>query len=259
MRVLVTFAVEAEFAPWRASRTFQPRVLLPDHHSGGLNVQEARVGSNTVWAKLTGIGSAGIGSRILFSMLAKEAGADVFVSSGLAGALQKEHAIGEVIAPKRIGTFRDANGIQASPELLELAKDCGAKVVGALLSSDHIIQTGAEKQRLAKFADAVDMESNDLMFGFEGLAIPRITLRAISDESDEDIPIDFTECLTESGKIRPVPLTTQIVRHPFKIPALIRFGKRSKKAAENLAVFMDSFVSSLSHATLNRDLGVAAR
>src|SRR5215475_858376 len=117
MRVLVTFAVEAEFAPWLALRKFQQRKLIPDHYSGGLNVFEAENGANTIWVVLTGIGSLAAKNSFLLGICAKEAGVDVFVSSGLAGALKKEYSIGEVIVPERVGTLREANGLATNRDL----------------------------------------------------------------------------------------------------------------------------------------------
>ena len=258
MRILVTFAVEAEFAPWLASRKFQQRVLLPDHWSGGIKVYEAEIGPNRIWVLLTGMGSSAIKSKILLSMCAKEAGVEICVSSGLAGALKEELTVGEVIAPQRIGTTRDANGIPANHALLNLAIGRGARPVSVLLTSDHIVETGEEKKRLAFFADAVDMESNKLMEGFAYQGIPSVTLRAISDESDEDLPINFDQCLSPEGKVQPVPLLQRLLRRPSKIPALVRFGLRSKKAARSLTNFLDGFVASLTPEIIKTDVGVAA-
>jgi len=258
MRILVTFAVEAEFAPWLALRKFQQRTLVPDHYSGGLTVYEADNGTNKIWVVLTGMGSDAHKNSFSLGVCAKEAGVDIFVSSGLAGALKKEHLVGEVIAPERIGTLREANGLAANRELLAMAKERGAKIVDVLLTSDHIVQTSEEKNRLAFFGDAVDMESNMLMGQLDAQGIPCVTVRAISDASDEDLPIDFSEFLTSSGKVKAVPLLQRILRRPSKIPALVRFGTRSKKAAANLSGFLDSFVSVLSQEVIKTGSGVAA-
>src|SRR5262249_11487550 len=140
MRVLVTFAVEAEFAPWLALRKFQRRSLIPDHYSGGLTVYEAQNGANTIWVLLTGMGAHATKSSSMLEFSATAAGVDVFISSGLAGALKSEHVIGEVIAPERIETLGDASGVAANRKLLDIAKERGAKLVGVLLSSDHIVE-----------------------------------------------------------------------------------------------------------------------
>lgn len=258
MRVLVTFAVEAEFAPWLSLRKFTKRVLIPDHYEGGWIVYETESGPNTIWVALTGMGSRAKRDSFLLGFRAKEAGVEVFVSSGLAGSLRKEHVVGEVIVPERIGNLREANGIPASLDLIDFARQSGAKIVGALLTSDHIVETSEEKERLAFFGDAVDMESNSLMRELVGKGIPSVTLRAISDASDEDLPIDFSQCLSPEGRVKAIPLLQQVFSRPSKIPALVRFGTRSKKAATNLANFLDSFTAALKPEIIKADLGVAA-
>lgn len=257
MRVLVTFAVEAEFAPWLSLRKFTKRILNPDYEDGWV-VYETENGPNTIWVALTGMGSRSKRDSFLLGFHAKEAGVEVFVSSGLAGSLRKEHAVGEIIAPERIGNLREANGIPSNRELLDAARESGAKIIAALLTADHIVKTSEEKERLAFFGDAVDMESNSLMSALNGQGIPSVTVRAISDASDEDLPIDFDQCLSEEGKLNPVHLLQRLLRRPSKIPALVRFGVRSKKAAAKLASFLDSFTAALRPEIVKTTAGVAA-
>jgi nucleoside phosphorylase len=157
MRILVTFAVEAEFAPWAKLRPFRGIQVAAERRSGGLEVFEAGIADHTVWVYLTGIG------RRTFSPLAccaEQASADVVISSGLAGSLKREHRVGEVVAPRKIGTLQDGEGVPASRELLRLAKAHGAKLVETMLSADHIVESSEEKSRLAGLADVVDMESH---------------------------------------------------------------------------------------------------
>ena len=130
-------------------------------------------------------------------------------------------------------------------------------MVDALVTADHIVGAG-EKKLLGEFADAVDMESHRIMQEFASANLPAATIRAISDEPDEDLPIDFAECLTPEGKVKPLPLLRQLLRAPARIPQLIRFGARSKQAAAALARFLDSFVKDLSPQAI-KDSGVADR
>jgi nucleoside phosphorylase len=253
MRILVTFAIETEFAPWVALRKFEKRVLAAD-----LEVYEAECGGNTLWVFLTGMGPGFRPGFFQLGMFAAKAGVETVISSGLAGSLRKEHRIGEVIAPRHIATLRDAAGFSANAGLVRLSKEHGAKVVDTLVTADHIIETGEEKSRLARFADAVDMESNRVMQEFALANLPVATIRAISDESDEDLPIDFAECLTPEGKVKALPLLRQLLLSPSRVPHLVRFGVRSKRAAAALAEFLDSFVKTLTPQAIKSDLGVSA-
>ena len=54
MRILVTFAVEAEFAPWRKLRTLEPVNLQ------GLEMFRTHIGRATVDFLVTGMGMAGV-------------------------------------------------------------------------------------------------------------------------------------------------------------------------------------------------------
>lgn len=243
MRILVTFAVEAEFAPWRALRAFKKIRINSGHWSGGVEVQEVQIGACTVWVLLTGIG-------IKFSDFAvagclKGAGVNLVLSSGLAGSLNPEYGPEEIIVPKKVGTLKDASGLVLPTGPLTYAETRGAKVIETLLTSDHIIGTHEEKTRLAIFGEAVDMESFHIASMFNGEAVPVIVIRAISDSSEEDLPIDFTKCLTSEGRLRPGALARELLERPSRLPELIRFGRQSRNAARKLSSFLDGFVLAL--------------
>jgi adenosylhomocysteine nucleosidase len=249
MRVLVTFAVEAEFAPWRKLRVFQARKLNQSHWSGGTLVQEAEVGGHTVCIYLTGMGIKCFDSQAASN--AKAIGVDAVISSGLAGSLNPKYGPLTVVAPRRVGTLKDSTGLAVSKGLLELAGKKGATLVDGLLSSDRIIDSREEKSRLSQFADTVDMESFHVVQEFVSQQIPVAVIRAISDGIDEELPVDFEKCLTAEGSIKVVPLLKDLARQPGKIPALIRFGKQSKAAAEKLTRFLDEYIQSFKLGVLN--------
>ena len=98
MRVLVTFAVEAEFAAWRKLRTFN----LIDYQ--GLKLRRTAVGETEVTVLITGVGSesAAQAMDLMMRMADKDQYFDVCVSSGLAGALCDTLSVGDVIAPKEL-------------------------------------------------------------------------------------------------------------------------------------------------------------
>ena len=89
------------------------------------------------------------------------------------------------------------------------------------------------------------MESAIVMSHFVAATVPVITIRAISDSADEDLPIDFDGCLTPQGTIKPMSLVSAIVRRPGKLPNLVRFGRQSNQAAQKLASFLDNFIAAL--------------
>jgi nucleoside phosphorylase len=256
MKVLVTFAVDAEFAPWRALRAFKKTIINSNHWSGGTEVHESRIGDCTVWVFLTGIGIKWFDFDSASCL--KNAGVNVVLSSGLAGSLKAECAPEQIVVPKRVGNLRDANGVPMASALVLLGERRGARVLDTLLTADHIIGTAEEKNRLAIFGEAVDMESFHVASGFIDANVPVATIRAISDGSEQDLPVDFAKCLTSQGQVRAGALLRELFASPTKVPELVRFGRQSRSAAQKLASFLDGFVQALTPDMLNCERTEAA-
>ena len=243
MFVLVTFAVDAEFAPWRELRRFRKVKLNEKHWSGGADVYETQVGDCCVWVSLTGMGIKSFDFKSATCL--RSAGIDAIISSGLCGGLSTRYRVGQIIVPKRVGTLRDVAGLSTAASLADLAERQGATVVETLLTADHIIDSEAEKARLSQFADAVDMESFHIVHEFSLEAIPVTVIRAISDAANETLPLDFSKVLTPAGQVKVAPLVRELVSRPTRIPHLIQFAKQSREAAKNVANFLDVFLRAL--------------
>ena len=250
MKILVTFAIDAEFAPWRDLRRFRKTIINADHYSGGRDVYEAHMSSGDVWVIFTGIGIHSFDFEGACCFV--DAGLDAVISSGFAGALKDKLPVEQVIVPTKIGTLRDATGLAASPGLAQAARRRGARAIETLLTADHIIATQEEKSRLATFGDAVDMESFHVVSRFTEQKIPVAVVRAISDRFDEDLPVNFGRVLTPDGHVKPGALVCELLDHPTKIPSLVRFGQQSRNAAKSLAFFLDGFVGALTPQILNQ-------
>jgi adenosylhomocysteine nucleosidase len=175
---------------------------------------------------------------------------DLCISSGLAGALRQEYAAGDILSAKQVRSqvvHADAgtDTLECDDALVNLAQTCGAKIVGSFYTADHIITTSAEKGRLAALADAVDMESFDVIKEAYAWGTRPAAIRAVSDHSHEDLPLDFNLALTAKGDISVGRIVGQAVLHPKSVPGLLRFGKQSHKAAESLADFLDQYIPTL--------------
>lgn len=239
MRILVTFAVDAEFAPWRKRHAFVAFPIELEHRYFKESFFKARVGQSDVTVYLTGIGWTlpEYGLRKLFAD-----GPDVCVSSGLAGGLKGSLKKGDLVAVRFVSSLDGEGVIGANARLIEIAKECGAKVMEKCITSRQLLGQAQFKRAMGEFADIVDMESFKIMNILSGPKIPAVTIRAISDTVDEDLPLDFSRVLDQSGRILKRQLALQLARYPNQIPALIRFGKESQKAAERLADFLDRYV-----------------
>ncbi|HXN96671.1 MAG TPA: hypothetical protein VN879_19350 [Candidatus Acidoferrales bacterium] len=239
MRILVTFAVEAEFAPWRKLREFKKRTL-----ENGSSFKTT-FGDNDLEVLLTGIGHAACGVTLAKRTFLQEGKPDLVISSGLAGALKEGLRPGDLIVPLKARTLRNDANADSDLVFRERAIQQGALPIETLITVDRIVPTAEEKARLAFFGEAVDMESAIIMSHFAAAAVPGVTIRAVSDAADEDLPIDFDRCLTPQGAIKPMSLINAIVRRPSKLPNLVRFGRQSNQAAQRLASFLDDFIAAL--------------
>jgi nucleoside phosphorylase len=243
MFVLVTFAIDAEFAPWREIRRFRKIKLNEKHWSGGADVYETQVGDCCVWVSLTGMGSKSFDFKSAVCL--RSAGLDAIISSGLCGGLNTRYRVGQIVTPRRITTTQDATGLSTAASLSDLAERQGATIIETLFTADRIIDSEAEKARLSRFADAVDMESFHIVHEFSLEAAPVTVIRAISDAANETLPLDFSKVLTDTGQVRVGPLLKELALHPARIPHLTRFARQSREAAKNLANFLDVFLRAL--------------
>ena len=237
MKVLVTFAVDAEFAPWRKLRQFSRANLgeieaySSPLENGELVVLLTGVGGRRAWAEAT---------KVIW-----DGNVDVCISSGLAGALQAQHRPGDVLAAREVHATNWKKVIPSDTDLLQVASACGAKVADAFYSADHVLVHSSEKSELSAKADAVEMESGDIMLEAVAFGAKVIAIRAISDAVEEDMPVDFNRVTTESGDVSIAKIVAQAAAHPGSIPALIRFGRQSRNAAEKLAIVLDACIEKL--------------
>jgi adenosylhomocysteine nucleosidase len=253
MRILVTFAVEAEFAPWRKMRAFVSSTR------GNVEAYTIRLHDSELIVLLTGVGGRRAWAEA--SSIIWDGNVDVCVSSGLAGALRKQHRPGDVLAPREVHTTSWDKVIPTDKTLVELASKCGAKVVEAFYSADRVIVRSDEKFDLGeKKMDAVEMETGDILLEAVAFGARVVAIRGISDGADEALPLDFNRSVTEDGDVSVKRVLAQVVARPSSLPALIRFGLQSRRAAQNLALVLDKYVEALAQMPhLNVSEQVAAR
>jgi adenosylhomocysteine nucleosidase len=236
MRVLVTFAVDAEFTSWRKRRDFRCISKTP------IELHEAQLGRHTVRVLLTGIGWE-CARRATHTAMTDMF--DACISSGLAGGLKASYGASDVLLFREVGEVGGERNIKSSPWLLEESAKGGALIAAKLLTSKKLVVTADEKSRMGLFGDAVDMESFRVMAGAQGRGIPAVALRAISDTAGEDLPMDFTKYVSNDGQVRLASVIGRVVSSPRLIPAMIRFGARTRGVAEKLNEYLDSLILGL--------------
>jgi adenosylhomocysteine nucleosidase len=245
MRVLVTFAVDAEFAPWlRLHRDWT--VKDPVLHAYELCRKE-------IWlcVILTGMGCERGWDINAMSLWGSDF--DICISSGLAGALNPEVRCGDVVVAEAICDYKGQKPLICDRELTELAVRQGAKRVAAFYTNDRMLVTPGEKKQARQFGDVVEMESRTIVgtaaHGF-GWGARCAAIRGISDGAEESLPVDFNTMVTYSGDIDTRKLLRHALRNPRTLPGLISFGRRSHSAAKKLVDFLDEYVISLGKGTI---------
>lgn len=237
MKVLVTFAVEAEFAPWRKLR-------------GDWVVKDAVTHAYEFSARdlhvcviLTGIGCQRAWDVNAITLWNSDF--DVCISAGLAGSLRSEYGPGDVLVARGICDSKKQQALQCDGALTELAVQSGAKRVEAFYTSPRIVVTAGEKRALREFGEAVEMEGRRVV-GTAGQGLGWgarcVAIRAISDGAEEDLPLDFNRFLSHTGDVNIRKVIAELLRRPWILGGVIAFGRRSRAAAEKLACFLDQFV-----------------
>lgn len=246
MRVLVTFALDAEFAPWRKLRNFS------SIDYDGLQLWRSKAGNAEVTALLTGIGkeASARAMGLMMAMADEDKHFDLCISSGLAGALCETLKVGDIIAPEAlIAESRHADlptdELKVDRELRGLALKTGAMSANCLFTADRMLVKASQKSVCSSRAQLVDMESFEIVKEAMAWGARSLVVRGISDSAEEDLPIDFSLTLSKKNKISVGKVLLQLLKNPLALAALVRFGKQSQSAAERLAKFLDAYVQVL--------------
>lgn len=238
MKVLVTFAVEAEFAPWRKRRPFNRRVSRAPSYSS-VSFFSTIIDSVEVVVFITGIAlrKSDPGLRFLLDQ-----SIDVCLCAGLAGGLRPTLKAGEIVVPDATMESGSRSTRSCNQELVQIAAGMGATRVSRILTSKNVLGQVQSKRDAALLADAVDMESFDVVTMASEKWIPAAVVRAVSDTFNEELPLDFNRASNSRGEVSLARIALQLLANPRQISAAIAFGKQSTQAAANLANFLDRFI-----------------
>ena len=237
MRILVIFAVEAEFAPWRKQRNLRAIKI------GNISLDQAQIGRACVDFVVTGMGPENA-RRVADVVMTQPY--TLCIVSGFAGALRPDHAVGTILVAEAVQQIGGPKTLQCARRLVSAAGREGATQVRMLLASDHVVRTAEEKAQLAPFADAVDMESFAILSAAHGNGLPAVAIRVVSDTSGRDMPVFLDALVDDLGRVKIGGVIRKVVRHPVQLPALLRLGRDSRTAGQALAHFLEAFIKKLS-------------
>ena len=154
------------------------------------------------------------------------------ITAGFAGGLNPKLRCGTVVYDQDF----DAG---FGPELEEL---------GALPAKFHchkrVAITTAEKSELWRFtgADAVEMESSVIRAICREFRIPSATIRVISDDATQDLPLDFNALMTAEERINYPKLIWTVLSRPSRIPKLITFQQQTIAASRQLGTLLQELL-----------------
>jgi len=239
VKVLVTFALETEFASWLRQRDFA-RIANLDFPAFETSHRELQIR-----VAITGMGPERA-QRVAREALRWKP--DICIAAGFAGGLKSAFRVGDVLVALAVRDFETQRRLACNSEMIRLAEDAGASRIATLCTCDCAVSTVEDKRRMGRIAEAVDMESFFILSEAHHHGIPGVAIRAVSDAADESLPMDFTQVLNEHGRVRVSRLAGKIARAPQRIPGLIRLGSASRRGAKNLARILERTTESLSAA-----------
>jgi len=242
MRILVTFAVRAEFSQWCSRHPFVPYEFENWEKRRDFDLFKANFGSNEVTVLLTGIGGENADKAMQTLPIEMH---DVCISTGLAAALDASLKPGDVVVARTAETLDQKLRIESDSALVDFAVACGARAVNISLTSEKIVATADEKQELSRSGSIVEMESSHVLTAAEKHHVPAVAVRAISDAADEDLPVDFGRIMDSRGHLKYDGLLKEVGLHPYRLAPLMKFAGQSRAAAGSLADFLDLFISAI--------------
>jgi adenosylhomocysteine nucleosidase len=173
------------------------------------------------------------------------------VIAGFAAGLVADVAPGDVVVATSVVSVCDGRRLAPDEHLLAAtrrANPIGSVRFGPLVTSDTISLTPDDKRSLAsRFPDAVavDMETAGAACAAVTAGIPWIAIRAITDGLADSFPLPFDRYVDPDGEPDRSRIVLAALTHPRSIPGLVRLGRRSTRAAGNLAVLVEATVRAM--------------
>ena len=172
---------------------------------------------------------------------------------GFAGGLTSSFKVGDVViarnftSPQFCRLFDERGGDYAFAQLATVEQVAGSRVEKALLHR----QTEAQ---------CCDMETAHVWQLAERFSLPMITVRAISDAWDRDLPIPNHILIhPETSKPASFRIFFHLLSHPKIIPDFIRMVASAAHAAKRLAKVVENDVIPRVHFAVSQDARAARR
>ena len=175
--------------------------------------------------------------------------AQAVINIGLAGGLSDLLATGDIAIAREIHSHDRRFDATTSPLFQAAAGITGTRTATAI-TVDEVVCKATDKRLLAQSFNLnetawVDMESIAIAAVCDELQIPYLIVRAISDEFDEDLPVDFNRCRNKSGRVSPRKVIQAALVRPRAFKGFIELKRRADLCAKKLASFIHELLPRL--------------
>jgi adenosylhomocysteine nucleosidase len=252
-KLAILVAVEQEF------RAVSKLLAAPSFlEIGGFPAVTGRIGDHDMLIAKSGMGAER--ARKLADVVIREIAPKAIIVAGFAAGLDPKLRPGDVVVPSTVRNvthegfqkITHCRVLHPEASLYEMAsRTCQAPdsaLVNSLLTYHSIVRLASHKKAVRleeESPDVLDMESAAAAGVAEDNGVSWVVIRAITDGAEDDLPLDFTRFSGANGEVNVAKLAASLIINPWRIPGLIRLGKRSALAARNLGAFVERYVASL--------------
>jgi adenosylhomocysteine nucleosidase len=229
--IAVVAAMPEELAPLRALLSGIVRARV-----GSLSIERGWLNGRPVVLAATGDGAAN--ARAGVGELLAGGPVDGLIVIGVAGALSAGLPSGALVVGSRVIDEGGRSFAADGDQVAAVARATGGRA-GVVVSAGRIADSAAEKQRLARMADAgaavVDLESATYLAAATAAGVPWLVLRSVSDTADEALPELLNRSRDGGGAVRRGQVLFGLLRQPQALPFLLTLRGRVARGAAALA------------------------
>jgi nucleoside phosphorylase len=219
--IAVTFALPAESSDFLRRLSDQSRT-----DRNGIRIIRGIIADREIEVLHTGVGEKACRERL--GKFLQDQQFDLLISAGFAGALNDQLQIGNLLLAKNFSTVHLNEERSFSTLPIHTAD---------LLTASALIDSSEERNNVARAsgAAAVDMETEFIARACAARGVPLLSLRVITDTPREAFPappnvlFDIAKQRTRLAK-----LAAFLVTHPNRLPSLIQFARRIRRARRTL-------------------------
>ncbi|MBA2608936.1 MAG: hypothetical protein H0U92_08370 [Actinobacteria bacterium] len=218
MTIALICAMPMELAP------LTKKLGLAKATVAGVKMRVGKIGDSDVVAIHTGMGPE-LAHDSTEALLNAVDGITRVVVFGITGAVDEEREIGELIVPEKV--VNSLTGAEYTP-----APD-GATPHGVMWTTNVITPVHALAPLIERGVVSLDMETAVIGECCDRRGIPWSVRRSISDRAtDGSITEEVFKMANMDGTPNPKRVAAFFLKHPHKVPAMLRLAKGGKRATQ---------------------------